>query len=75
MKCRIRLGVRRNILHSVFLPVGGLRARRLLAAHLGLQHLLVHALDRRDSDTLARPVVDRKGPDKISRAHSNRQQP
>jgi hypothetical protein len=72
----IRLGVHRNILHSVFLPVRGLRARRLLSAHLGLQHLLVHALDRRDSDTLAGPVVvDREGPGRVSREHSNRRGP
>lgn len=57
------VGIRRILLYSILLPVRGLRARRLLAVHLGLQHLLVHALDRRDSNALTRPVVvNREGP-------------
>jgi hypothetical protein len=48
---------RRHALCSIFLPVGGLATRRLLSAHLRLQHLLVHAFDGRDSDALTRPVV------------------
>jgi hypothetical protein len=60
------------MLHSVFLPIGGLRTRRLLSAHLGLKHLLVHALDCRDCDTLARPVIgNRVGPGRVSLGYSN----
>jgi hypothetical protein len=57
------MSMRRDFcLCAVLLPVRGRRARGF-AVHFGLQHLLVHALDSRDSDALTRPViVDREGP-------------
>jgi hypothetical protein len=56
MRYVIAFGMSLDSLCSIFCSVGG-RTRRLLAAHLGLQHLLVHALDGRYSNTLTRPVV------------------